>query len=190
MRWRLRGVANRFALQSTGIACRAAVLPQHAVAGHHHAQRVAPHGSAHGAHGGWAADISGQCAVAGGLPGAIDSSACHTALLKGGAARHVQRQVEPRAVATQVLLQLCDGGLQNGLPRCLGPAPGPSADGAGGAGRQTTGRTARRARRPAGRCRAGGCARFCTVKGWNCMAGFELDTKTGFGAGGASASSY
>ena len=37
-----------FALQSTGIACQAAVLPQHAVAGHHHTQGVAPHGGAHG----------------------------------------------------------------------------------------------------------------------------------------------
>ena len=39
------------ALQPTGIAREAAIAPQHAVAGHDHAQWVAPHRRTHSAHG-------------------------------------------------------------------------------------------------------------------------------------------
>ena len=104
-----------FAIEAARIAGQAAIGPQHAVAGHHHAQRVAAHRRAHGPHGAGVAQLAAQRAVAGGLaPANLQQRAPH-GLLECRAARQIQRQVEVLALAGQVLLQLVRGLLQHGV---------------------------------------------------------------------------
>jgi hypothetical protein len=98
------------ALQTTGVARERAILAQHAVAGHHHADRVAPHGGPHGAHRCRSAQLLAERAIAGGVAATDGQQRTPHVLLKWCAARQVQRQFEPGAFAAQVLVQLRDRG--------------------------------------------------------------------------------
>ena len=99
--------------------------PQHPVAWHHHADRVASHGGPHGAHRGRAAQLLAERAVAGGVATPDGQQRAPHVLLKRRAARQVQRQLERGALATQVLVQLLDGGHQHRMVQVLRPGVGP-----------------------------------------------------------------
>ena len=104
-----QGQQPHLAVQPAGIAGQAAVGPQHAVAGHHHAEGVAAHGRAHGAHGAGLADERGQRAIARGLaPGNLQQRPPHR-LLERRAVGEVQRQVEVAAAPGEVFLHLRTG---------------------------------------------------------------------------------